>query len=249
MFNLNGKKIFITGGSGGIGKAITEALLEQGANVMISGTNIDKLNDYKQSLDSSLSKNLNVIAYNLNDLDGIAGLIDQVHETLGGLDVLIANAGVTKDQISLRMKLEDWNEVISVNLSATFLLNQSAIKKMIKQKSGSIINISSVVAFSGNVGQANYVAAKAGVVGMTKTLAQEVASKNIRVNNIAPGYIETPMTDKINDKVKEYITGSIPMKRIGKPDDIVGAVIYLGSDSSQYVTGQTLHVNGGLVMF
>ncbi|MCD6035913.1 MAG: beta-ketoacyl-ACP reductase [Rickettsiales bacterium] len=244
MFDLTGKKALVTGATGGIGEAIAKALHAQGANVILSGRNQEKL----QSLAKALGSNAHVLPCDLGDKEAVAGLIDEAVKLLGGLDILVANAGVTKDNLALRMKEEEWDEVINVNLKSTFILNKAAFRVMMKQRFGRIINISSVVAFSGNPGQANYVASKAGMVGMSKALAAESASRGITINCIAPGFIRTSMTEVLSDQQKEKISSSIPMGDMGTPADIAAAAVFLASTEAGYMTGQTLHVNGGMLM-
>jgi 3-oxoacyl-[acyl-carrier protein] reductase len=244
MLNLTNKIALVTGASGGIGGAIAKSLHAQGAHVVISGTN-------KQALDNlatQLKTRVSIEACNLQDDNSITTLVDNVLVAHERLDILVCNAGVTKDNLSLRMNIEDFDSVIKINLHSTFLLNKLAIKRMIKQKSGRIINISSIVAFTGNPGQANYTAAKAGMVAMSKSFAQEVASRGITVNCIAPGFIATPMTDILNEAHKEKLLSSIPCGKLGKPQDIANGVVFLASDEAEYITGQTLHINGGMAM-
>ncbi len=244
MLNLTNKIALVTGASGGIGGAIAKSLHAQGAHVVISGTN-------KQALDNlatELKTRVSIETCNLQDDDSITSLIDNVLVAHERLDILVCNAGVTKDNLSLRMNIEDFDSVIKINLHSTFLLNKLAIKRMIKQKSGRIINISSIVAFTGNPGQANYTAAKAGMVAMSKSFAQEVASRGITVNCIAPGFIATPMTDILNEAHKEKLLSSIPCGKLGNPQDIANGVVFLASDEAEYITGQTLHINGGMAM-
>lgn len=244
MLNLTNKIALVTGASGGIGGAIAKSLHAQGAHVVISGTN-------KQALDNlatQLKTRVSIETCNLQDDDSITSLIDNVLVAHDRLDILVCNAGVTKDNLSLRMNIEDFDSVIKINLHSTFLLNKLAIKRMIKQKSGRIINISSIVAFTGNPGQANYTAAKAGMVAMSKSFAQEVASRGITVNCIAPGFIATPMTDILNEAHKEKLLSSIPCGKLGNPQDIANGVVFLASDEAEYITGQTLHINGGMAM-
>lgn len=240
MFDLEGKKALITGASGGIGSEIARKFHAKGANIIISGTNLDKLNNLKDELGS----NVEVRQCDLSDETSTVNLL----QDLTDLSILVCNAGITKDNLAMRMTNEDFEKVININLKSSFILNREAIKIMMRNRWGRIINISSVVAVSGNPGQANYCASKAGLIGMTKSMAQEVATRNITVNAIAPGFIETNMTAALNEKQKEYITTKIPSKLMGKPEDIAYGAVYLASDESNYVNGQTLHINGGMLM-
>ena len=243
MFNLENKKILITGASGGIGKAISEVFCKTGATILLSGTNEEKLIKLKAKLNS------NKVYHAQADLSQpleVKNLIEKTISTLGRIDILICNAGITKDGLAIRMKDEDFDQVVNVNLKSTFILNREALKYMLKNRSGRIINISSVVAYTGNPGQANYCASKAGIIGMSKSLAKEAAARGVTVNCIAPGFIETAMTAKLNDEQKEKIHALIPAKRIGSPLDIAYSAVYLASDEASYVTGSTLHVNGGM---
>lgn len=245
MFNLTGKTALITGASGGIGGSIAKALKAHGAKVAISGTNEEKL----KALAEELGGDVVIIAANLSDKADVERLAKEAEEKLGGqVDILVNNAGVTKDGLFMRMKDEDFESVINVNLTSTFILTRSIIKGMFKRRYGRIINISSVVGTSGNPGQANYCASKGGLVSMTKSIAQEAASRNITANCIAPGFIATAMTDKLNDQQKEKINETIPAGKMGSPEDIAAAAVYLASEESAYVTGQTIHVNGGMLM-
>ena len=243
MFSLKGKKALITGASGGIGAEIARSLHAQGAIVTISGTNENNLS----SLCDELQNNVYKILCNLGNVEETEKLIATASEKMGGIDILVCNAGINKDTLAMRMKNEDWDQVLNINLKATFILNRNVLRPMLKT-GGRIINISSVVAQSGNAGQINYCASKAGMVGMSKALAKEVATKNITVNCVAPGFIQTNMTDSLSDKQKEVITQNIPTKTLGKPEDIAAAVAFLASNEAKYITGQTIHVNGGLVM-
>ena len=244
MFNLNGKTALITGASGGIGAAIAAALHAAGATIAISGTRVEKLVELK----SQIGENVHVMPCNLSNAEDVEKLIPAAEAALGGLDILVNNAGITKDGLAMRMKDEDWQAVIDVNLTSNFRLCRAAMRGMMKKRAGRIINITSIVGVTGNPGQANYVASKAGVIGLTKSLAQELATRGVTVNCIAPGFIATPMTDVLNEKQKEAILGRIPAGRMGGPQDIAAAVLYLASDEAGYVTGQTLHVNGGMAM-
>lgn len=244
MFNLSGKTALVTGATGGIGGAIAKALHAQGAIVGISGRNEGKLKE----LAAELGDRVHVLPADLSDVAQVEALVKSATEAMGSINILVNNAGLTKDNLSLRMKPEEWDEVIRVNLTATFLLAQACQRGMMKARWGRIINISSVVGATGNPGQCNYVASKAGLVGWTKAMAAEIASRNVTVNCIAPGFIATPMTDVLTDDQKAKINASIPMARMGGPDDIAAATVYLASDEAAYVTGQTIHVNGGMAM-
>jgi 3-oxoacyl-[acyl-carrier protein] reductase len=241
---LEGKKILITGASGGIGKAIVADCLKHGAQVAISGTNAEKL----AALNAEFGGKCVLLPCKLDDAAQVEQLIPSASEALGGLDVLVNNAGITRDGLMMRMKDEDWEAVLNINLTANFRLSRAAIKPMIKQRSGRIINITSVVAVMGNGGQTNYCASKAGLIGMSKALAQEVAARGITVNCIAPGFIKTAMTDALNEQQSARITANIPAGTFGLPEDIASGVTFLASDGARYITGQTLHINGGLLM-
>ena len=244
MFDLEGKKALITGASGGIGKEIAKVLIEHNAEVCISGRNHEELNALKKSL----GKKCHVVTCDLSKKDEIIELVKKADEFMGYVDILVNNAGITKDNIFLRMSENEWEDVLNVNLNSTFNILKLIIKGMVKRKYGRIINISSVVGVTGGAGQVNYSASKAGLIGLTKSLSQEIATRNITVNCIAPGFIETPMTEKLDDKRKDAILNSIPMNRIGKPKDLSSAIIFLASQESSYITGQTIHINGGLYM-
>jgi len=243
MFDLTGKKALVTGATGGIGGAIARALHAAGAQVALSGTRQEALDALSAELPGSVA-----LTCNLSDPAETDGLIGRAEEALGGLDILVANAGITKDGLLLRMKDEDFERVLDVNLGSYFRLARAASKGMMKRRLGRIIAITSVVGVTGNPGQANYAASKAGMIGFTKSIAQELASRGITANCIAPGFIVSPMTDALNEAQKEAITKSIPAARLGQADDIAAAVVYLASDQASYVTGQTLHVNGGMAM-
>ena len=245
MFNLKNKTALVTGASGGIGASIALALHKQGAKVCITGTNLKKLNQINQ--DSSMA--FSQVLCDLSNREDLKKIIPSVEDKLGKIDILINNAGITRDQLMMRMQDDIWDEVIQTNLNSSFYLSKSVIKGMMKRKFGRIIQISSVVAFTGNPGQSNYVASKAALVGMTKSLALEVASRNITVNCIAPGFIRTPMTSVLNEDQQEKLMQKIPMQRFGSPADIAAASVYLSSDEASYITGTTIHVNGGLAMF
>lgn len=244
MFDLSGKTALITGASGGIGGDIARCLHQAGAKVGVAGTREAVL----QELADELGEGAHVLVADLSTAEGASSLITAAEEALGGLDILVNNAGITRDNLALRMKDEDWEAVLDVNLSAGFRLIRASLRGMMKRRFGRIIGITSVVGTTGNPGQANYAAAKAGMVGMTKALAQEVASRGITVNCIAPGFIATPMTDVLPDEQKELLVSTIPSGRLGSGQDIAAATLYLASDESAYVTGQTLHVNGGMAM-
>ena len=244
MFDLSGKNALITGASGGIGRDIAKNLHAAGANVALAGTREAVL----QELADELGDGAHVLVADLSSEEGAVALAANAEETLGGLDILINNAGITRDNLALRMKDEDWDAVLSVNLTSSFRLIRAALRGMMKRRHGRIIGITSVVGATGNPGQANYAASKAGMIGMSKSLAQEVASRNITVNCVAPGFIATPMTDVLPDEQKEALLTGIPAGRLGSGDDIASACLYLASDEAAYVTGQTLHVNGGMAM-
>lgn len=245
MLDLTGKTALVTGATGGIGESIAQKLIAQGATVAISGTREAVLHDLAKKLGS----NAVPVVANLKDANGAAKLASDAESALGGkIDILVCNAGITKDGLAMRMKDDDWEDVINVNLTSSFKLIRALLKGMMKQRSGRIITISSVVGVMGNPGQANYVASKAGLIGLTKSLAQEVASRGITVNSLAPGFIKTAMTDALNEEQQKRITDNIPANDFGTPDDVANGVAFLASDEARYITGQTLHVNGGLYM-
>ncbi len=245
MFNLEGKTALVTGATGGIGGAVARALHAQGATVVLSGTREGVLQDLAKQLGGRAF----AAAANLSDAESVDGLVGRAEEVAGaGLDILVANAGITKDGLLMRMKDEDFADVIRINLESYFRLSRAAMRGMMKRRSGRIIGVTSVVGVTGNPGQTNYAASKAGMIGFSKSLAQEVASRGITVNCIAPGFIASPMTDVLTDQQKEAILGSIPAGRLGTGDEIAAAAVYLASDEAAYVTGQTLHVNGGMAM-
>ena len=245
MFDLTGKNALVTGASGGIGGAIAQALHGAGATVALSGTREGPL----QELAGTLGERVHVLPCNLSDAEAVNALPKQAADAMGSVDILVNNAGITRDQVFMRMSDEDWAQVLEVNLTATMRLCKGVIRPMMKARWGRIVNISSVVGATGNPGQANYAASKAGMVGMSKSIAYEVASRGITVNCVAPGFIETAMTDKLNDDQKSGILGQIPAGRMGTGDEIAAAVLYLASAEAGYVTGATLHVNGGMAMF
>jgi len=246
MFDLNGRTALVTGATGGIGEAIARAFHKAGATVAISGRQVDKL----EKLAAELGERVHVLPCDLGDRAQVGKLIDEAGKALGRVDILVNNAGLTKDNLFMVMKDEQWDDVIAVNLTSTFMLMRAAARAMMRSKSGygRIINISSVSGVIGNPGQGNYAASKAGMIGMTKSLAREVASRGITANCIAPGFIKTAMTDALNEKQTEEISKMIPAQRFGNPDDIAQGALYLASDAAGYVTGQTLHINGGMLM-
>ncbi|WP_299626663.1 3-oxoacyl-[acyl-carrier-protein] reductase [Pelagibius sp.] len=244
MFDLSGKTALVTGASGGIGGAIAARLHAQGATLVLSGTREEAL----QARAAELGERAHVMTCNLANEGEASALVGRVEQELGQLDILVNNAGLTRDGLAMRMKNEDWREVIEVNLTAAFRLSRAALKGMMKRRWGRIVGISSIVGVTGNPGQANYVASKAGLIGMSKALAQEVATRGITVNCVAPGMIETAMTDALNEQQRARLLAVIPMQRLGKVDEISSAVVFLASDEAAYVTGQTLHVNGGMAM-
>ena len=244
MNELKDKNIIVTGASGGIGSSIVKKLNEAGANILASGTRIEKLDDLKKKFEK-----IKTLNFDISQSNKIEEFIENATKELGGsLDCIVNNAGITQDNLAIRMSLEEWQRVIDINLTSTFLMSKFAIKKMLKNKSGKIVNITSVVGHTGNLGQANYTASKAGIIAMSKSFAIEYAKKNININCISPGFIKTDMTDKINDKFKEVIVSKIPSARLGEPDDIANAVLFLSSNQSSYINGETLHVNGGMYM-
>ena len=244
MFDLSGKAALVTGATGGIGGAIAKALHAQGAHVGISGRNTEKLD----ALAAELGDRVSVLAADLSSDEAVADLIKRADEAMGQIDILVNNAGLTRDGLSMRMSDEDWQTVIDVNMTATFKLAKGVQRGMMKRRAGRIINIASVVGVTGNPGQCNYVASKAGMIGWSKAMAAEVASRGITVNCIAPGFIATAMTDALNDDQKDKINSTIPAGKMGSSEDISSAAVYLASDEAGYVTGQTIHVNGGMAM-
>jgi 3-oxoacyl-[acyl-carrier protein] reductase len=244
MFDLSGKNALVTGATGGLGSAIARKLHAQGATVALSGTREAVL----QELADDLGERAHVLPCNLSDAEAVDALPKQAAEAMGSLDILVANAGITKDQLLMRMKDEDWDQVIRINLESYFRLSRAALRGMMKSRWGRIIGITSVVGVTGNPGQTNYCASKAGMIGFSKSLAQEVAARGVTVNCVAPGFIASPMTDVLTDDQKSAILTKIPAGDLGSGDDIAGAVVYLASDEANYMTGQTLHVNGGMAM-
>lgn len=245
MFDLTGKTALVTGATGGIGAAVARALHGQGATVAISGTRAAVL----ETLAGELGSRVHVLPCDLADKDAVERLVPSAEEKMEKLDILVANAGVTKDNLFVQMKDEDWDQVIAINLTATFRLTRAAVKTMMRRRFGRVIGISSVVGVTGNPGQGNYTASKAGMIGMMKTVGAEYAKRNVTANCIAPGFIATPMTDKLNEKQREGILARVPAGRLGTPADIASAAVYLASDEAGYVTGQTIHINGGMAMF
>jgi 3-oxoacyl-[acyl-carrier protein] reductase len=244
MFDLTGKNALVTGASGGIGGAISKALYEAGATVALSGTRKEKLDEVA----SGLGERTHVLPCNLFDNEAVAALPKEAATTMGSLDILVNNAGITRDNLFMRMKDQEWDEVVQVNLSSSFRLARASLRGMMKQRWGRIISVTSVVGTMGNPGQGNYAATKAGLVGMSKSLAQEVASRGITVNCIAPGFIDTAMTEDLDDARKERLLANIPAGRLGAGADIAAGALYLASDEASYITGQTLHINGGMAM-
>ena len=244
MNDLKNKNIIVTGATGGIGNSIIKKLDNLGANVLATGTKLEKLNDIKLKF-----PNIKILNFDISEMDKVEKFVDDATLQLGGnLDCIINNAGITQDNLAIRMTIDQWKKVIEVNLTSTFLLSKYAIKKMLKNKSGKIINITSVVGHTGNLGQSNYTASKAGIIAMSKSLAIEYAKKNININCISPGFIKTAMTDKIEEKFKEAIISKIPSGKLGEPEDVANAVLFLASNLSDYINGETIHVNGGMYM-
>ena len=244
MNSLKNKSIIVTGATGGIGNSIVKKLSENDVNILASGTRIEKLEELK-----SKYKNIKILKFDISQSEKIEEFIEKATDELGGtLNCIINNAGITQDNLAIRMSMDEWKKVIDINLTSTFLLSKFSIKKMLKNKSGKIINITSVVGHTGNLGQANYTASKAAIVAMSKSLAIEYAKKNININCISPGFIKTAMTEKIDDKFKENIISKIPSGRLGEPEDIANAVLFLASNHSDYINGETLHINGGMYM-
>ena len=244
MFDLTGRTALVTGATGGIGGAVAKALHAQGATVAISGTRREVLD----KLAGELSERAHVLPCNLADTAEVEALVPASEKTMGQLDILVANAGITRDNLFVQLRDEDWDEVINVNLTATFRLARAATKLMMRKRFGRIIAITSVVGVTGNPGQANYTASKAGLIGLIKTLGAEYARRNVTANCIAPGFIKTPMTDALNEKQREAILARVPAGRLGTPEDVAAAAVYLASNEAAYVTGQTIHINGGMAM-
>jgi len=244
MFDLTGRTALVTGATGGIGGAVAKALHAQGATVSISGTRREVLD----KLAGELSERVHVVPCNLGDRAEVEALVPAAEQAMGQLDILVANAGITRDNLFVQLRDEDWDEVISVNLTATFRLARAATKLMMRKRFGRIIAITSVVGVTGNPGQANYTASKAGLIGLIKTLGAEYARRNVTANCIAPGFIKTPMTDALNEKQREAILARVPAGRLGTPEDVAAAAVYLASNEAAYVTGQTIHINGGMAM-
>ena len=243
MIDFKDKKILITGATGGIGHALVKKFVSLNANVLATGTKTEKLDSLKKEF-----PNINILKFDISEHSKIEEFVENVYSQLVGLDVLINNAGVNKDNLSIRMKEDEWKKVIDINLGSTFLLCRSAIKKMLKNKYGRIVNITSIVGHTGNLGQANYAASKAGIIGMTKSLAIEYAKKNITLNCVSPGFIKTRMTENILESVKVMLTSRIPMSKLGSGEDVANSVAFLSSDEASYITGETMHVNGGMYM-
>ena len=244
MFDLFDKRALVTGASGGIGSAIATSLYNQGAKVILSGTRERLLND----LSGSLGDNAHVVTCDLAESSGIQQLVKNCDDIMGGIDILVNNAGLSRDNLFMRMKDEDWDAILDINLKASFQLTKACLRNMMKQRFGRIISITSIVGITGNAGQANYAASKSGLIGMSKSLAQEVASRDITVNCIAPGFIVTPMTDALGEKQKDKLLDAIPSRRLGKVEDVAATAVFLASDEASYITGQTFHVNGGMAM-
>ena len=244
MSDLKENNIIVTGATGGIGNSIIKKLYDAGANILATGTKNEKLEELKKKF-----QNIQILKFDISEINNLENFIEDATKKFGGkLDCMVNNAGITKDNLAIRMSIDEWEKVIDVNLTSTFLISKFAIKKMLKNKKGKIINITSVVGHTGNLGQTNYTASKAGIVAMSKSLAIEYAKKNINVNCISPGFIKTAMTDKLDEKYKEAIISKIPSARLGEPDDIANAVLFLCSNQSSYINGETLHVNGGMYM-
>ena len=243
MISFKNKKIIVTGATGGIGRDIVKKFISLEGNVVATGTNIEKLDLLKKDFPS-----VNVIKFDISEHSKIEEFIDNASTQLTGLDILVNNAGTNMDNLSLRMKEDEWKKVIDINLTSTFLLTKYAIKKMLKNKYGRVVNITSIVGHTGNIGQANYSASKAGIVGMTKSLAIEYAKKNITLNCVSPGFIKSQMTDNISDNMKDFLSSRIPMSKLGTGEDVANSVAFLSSDAASYITGETIHVNGGMYM-
>ena len=243
MINFKNKKIVVTGATGGIGESIIEKFVSLDGNVLATGTRTEKLEDLKKKFPK-----INILKFDISEHSKIEEFVENASSQLSGLDILVNNAGINKDNLSLRMKDNEWKQVIDLNLTSTFLLSKHAIKKMLKNKFGRIVNITSVVGHTGNIGQTNYAASKSALIGMSKSLAIEYSKKNITINCVSPGFIKTKMTDNILDSVKAVLTSRIPMGRLGSGEDVANSVAFLSSDASSYITGETIHVNGGMYM-
>jgi len=243
MINIENKKVLITGATGGIGFSIVKKYYEYNSTILATGSNNEKLNELKKQF-----PNINIIRFDISNHANIEKFIEDVSQKLSGLDIIVNNAGINSDNLSLRMKEDEWKKVIDINLSSTFYICKFGIKKMLKSKYGRIINITSIVGHTGNIGQSNYSASKAAIVAMSKSLALEYAKKNITINCVSPGFIKTNMTDKLNDEIKQNLMSKIPMNRFGTGDDISNTILYLSSDYASYITGETIHVNGGMYM-
>ena len=244
MNDLKENNIIVTGATGGIGNSIVKKLYDAGANILATGTKSEKLEELKKKFEG-----IKILKFDISQTDNLENFIEDATKQIGGkLDCLVNNAGITQDNLAIRMSIQEWKKVIDINLTSTFLISKFAIKKMLKNKKGKIINITSVVGHTGNLGQTNYTASKAGIVAMSKSLAIEYAKKNININCISPGFIKTAMTNKIDEKFKEVIISKIPSARLGEPEDVANAVIFLASPQSDYINGETLHVNGGMYM-
>ena len=243
MIDFKNKKIIITGASGGIGRSIVEKFVNLNGKVLATGTKTEKLENLKKDF-----PNISTLRFDISEHSKIDEFIEKANDQLGGLDILINNAGINNDNLSLRMKDDEWKKVIDINLGSTFLLTKSAIKKMLKNKYGRVINVTSIVGHTGNLGQANYAASKAGIIGMTKSLAIEYAKKNITLNCVSPGFIKSQMTDNISENMKEFLSSRIPMSKLGTGEDVANSIAFLSSDAASYITGETIHVNGGMYM-
>ena len=244
MSNLKNKNIIVTGATGGIGNSIIKKLSEGGANLLATGTRNEKLEELKSKF-----QKINILKFDISQIDKIEDFVENATKLLGGrLDCIVNNAGINQDNLAIRMSFDEWQKVININLTSTFLMTKASIKKMLKNKSGKIVNITSVVGHTGNLGQANYTASKAGIIAMSKTLAIEYSKKNININCISPGFIKSVMTDQLDQKIKDNILSKIPSARFGEPDDIAYAVLFLCSNQSDYINGETLHINGGMYM-
>ncbi len=243
MINFKNKKILITGATGGIGHAIVKKFISLEGDVLATGTNVENLENLKKEFPK-----IKILKFDISDHDKIEEFIENANSQLGGLDVLVNNAGKNMDNLSLRMKIDEWKKIIDINLTSTFLLSKNAVKKMLKTKYGRIVNIASIVGHTGNLGQSNYSASKAGIIGMSKSLAIEYAKKNININCVSPGFIQSKMTDNIMENIKAILISKIPMSKLGTGDDVANTVAFLASDAASYITGETIHVNGGMYM-